>query len=139
MTTQLEWQLTRLRTTHDAQHRKWGALGYLLALKGLKLIPDQGEDAMPLQKGTKSSASGGVGSIQGTDGTTTARLRPPLPRQTPAVDGTVPEEDREPKDDDTAPVGTSRATGAASPREAEIVAQVWAQRYCILRNRDAKL
>ena len=46
MTTQLEWQLTRLRTTRDAQHRKWGALGYLLALKGLKLIPDQGEDTI---------------------------------------------------------------------------------------------
>ena len=46
MTTQLEWQLTRLRSTCDARHKKWGVLGNQLALKGLKLVPDQGEDAI---------------------------------------------------------------------------------------------
>ena len=46
MTTQLEWQLTRLRSTRDARHKKWRVLGNQLALKGLKLILDQGEDAI---------------------------------------------------------------------------------------------
>ena len=53
---------------------------------------------------------------------TTAQPRPPLPQRTPAVDGTVPEEERVPKDNDTAPVGAGGATEAASPREAEVAA-----------------
>ena len=62
---------------------------------------------------------------------TTAWPQPPLLRRTPAVDRTVPEEGREPEDDDTAPVGGGRATGAASPQEAEVVARVWARRECL--------
>ena len=42
------------------------------------------------------------------------------------VDRTVPEEDRVPEDGDTTPVGAGGATGAASPREAEVAAHVWA-------------
>ena len=46
MTTLLECQLARLRTTHDVRHRKWGVLENQLALKDLKFVPDQGEDAI---------------------------------------------------------------------------------------------